>query len=70
MRTPNSDAAAVPILPKRSADDDLDESWMGDFAKEKRSAEDDLDEAWMGDFAREKRRLRVSGISSGMEITL
>ena len=53
IRTPDSDPAGTPILPKlrfarraaapivaeRSAEDDLDEAWMGDFAKEKRSAE-------------------------------
>ena len=37
IRTPNTDAAALPILPKRSDDTDLNMAWMGDFAKEKRS---------------------------------
>ncbi len=50
IRTPNSDAAAVPIHMKRSAEDDLDNAWMGDFAKEKRSLKSAWDKFWDGDY--------------------
>ena len=49
IRTPKTDAAALPILPKRSDDVDLNEAWMGDFAKEKRSIKSILHDLKDGD---------------------
>ena len=43
IKTSDTHAAAAPIHMKRSADDDLNEAWMGDFAKEKRSVKSWLD---------------------------
>lgn len=40
--------ATAPIVAERSAEDDVDEAWMGDFAQEKRSAENGWDEYWDG----------------------
>lgn len=50
IRTPNTDAAALPILPKRSDDMELEEAWPGDFAKEKRSIDSILHDIKDGDF--------------------
>ena len=42
--------AAAPIRTKRSAEDDLEDDWPGDFAKEKRSVKSAWDEFWDGDY--------------------